>query len=171
MAKPCTPSNGSQPTPIETFNLLPINLHQILEPQTTSLMIHNPHINALVCLILQTGSPIVVQQATTLPSSLISKISHPASYLSPLLMAVPNYLPTKAPQNVFDDGIGSKLGLTEVYYVEGLSLRLLSLTALSCTQNFSALIRNRANAIQLPNNSSHMIVLLHFAMVYETTSP
>ena len=43
-----------------------------------------------------------------------------------------------------DDGLQSILGLTDVYYVEGLSHRLLSLTALSCTQNFSVLIKNRA---------------------------
>jgi hypothetical protein len=91
---------STSPYWIETFNLLPIMLHQILELQTTSLMIHNPHINALVHLILKTGSLIVVQQATTLPSSVISKMSNPAVYLAPLLMAVPNYLPTKAPQNV-----------------------------------------------------------------------
>ena len=54
-----------------------------------------------------------------------------------------------------DDGIRSILGLTDVYYVEGLSHRLLSLTALSCTQNFSVLIRNRATTIQLPNNSTY----------------
>jgi hypothetical protein len=91
---------STNPYWIETFNLLPIMLHQILELQTTSLMIHNPHINALAHLILKTGSLIVAQQATTLPSSVISKMSNPAVYLSPLLMAVPNYLPTKAPQNV-----------------------------------------------------------------------
>jgi hypothetical protein len=54
-----------------------------------------------------------------------------------------------------DDGIHSILGLTDVYYVEGLSHRLLSLTALSCTQNFSILIRNCATTIQLPNNSTY----------------
>jgi hypothetical protein len=54
-----------------------------------------------------------------------------------------------------DDGMKSILGLTDVYYVEGLSHRLLSLTALSCTQNFSVLIHNRATTIQLPNNSTY----------------
>ncbi|KAI2496549.1 Reverse transcriptase (RNA-dependent DNA polymerase) [Fragilaria crotonensis] len=54
-----------------------------------------------------------------------------------------------------DDGLKSILGLTDVYYVEGLSHRLLSLTALSCTQNFSVLIKNRATTIQLPNGSTY----------------
>jgi hypothetical protein len=42
---------------------------------------------------------------------------------------------------MFDD-------LTDVYYVKGLSHRQLYLTALSCTQNFSVLIKNRATTIQ-----------------------
>jgi hypothetical protein len=54
-----------------------------------------------------------------------------------------------------DDGLKSILGLTDVYFVEGLSHRLLSLTALSCTQNFSVLIKNRATTIQLPNGSTY----------------
>ncbi|KAI2491795.1 hypothetical protein MHU86_22763 [Fragilaria crotonensis] len=54
-----------------------------------------------------------------------------------------------------DDGLKSILGLTDVYYVEGLSHRLLSLTTLSCTQNFSVLIKNRATTIQLPNGSTY----------------
>jgi hypothetical protein len=54
-----------------------------------------------------------------------------------------------------DDGIHSIIGLTDVYYVEGLSHHLLSLTALSCTQKFSVLIRNRTTTIQLPNNSTY----------------
>jgi hypothetical protein len=91
---------STNPYWIETINLLPIMLHQTLAPQTTSLMIHYPCINVLVHLILQTGLVIVVQPVTTLPSSVISEMSNPAVYLSPLLMRVPNYLPTKAPQNV-----------------------------------------------------------------------
>jgi hypothetical protein len=40
-----------------------------------------------------------------------------------------------------NDGLKSILGLIDVYYVEGLSHHLLSLTALSCIQNFSVLIK------------------------------
>ena len=60
-----------------------------------------------------------------------------------------------------DDGLQSILGLTDVYYVEGLSHRLLSLTALSCTQNFSVLIKNRATTIQLPNGSTYTWPILN----------
>jgi hypothetical protein len=60
-----------------------------------------------------------------------------------------------------DDGLKSILGLTDVYYVEGLSHRLLFLTALSCTQNFSVLIKNRATTIQLPNGSTYTWPILN----------
>ena len=58
-------------------------------------------------------------------------------------------------QSTTDDGLKSILGLTDVYFVEGLSHRLLSLTALSCAQNFSVLIKNRATTIQFPNGSTY----------------
>jgi hypothetical protein len=60
-----------------------------------------------------------------------------------------------------DDGLKSILGLTDVYYVEGLSHGLLSLTALSCTQDFSVLIKNRATTIQLPNGSTYTWPILN----------
>jgi hypothetical protein len=85
---------------IKTFNLLAITLLPTLEPQTISLMIHNLLINVLAHLILRIGFLTVVQPATTHQFSVTSMMSHPAVYLSPLLMAVLNCLPTKAPQNV-----------------------------------------------------------------------
>lgn len=84
---------------IKTFSLLAITLLPILEPQTISLMTHNLLINVLVHLILQIGFLTVVQPATTHQSSVTFMMSHPAVYLSPLLMAVLSCLPTKAPQN------------------------------------------------------------------------
>jgi hypothetical protein len=60
-----------------------------------------------------------------------------------------------------DDGLKFIVGLTDVYYVEGLSHRLLSLTALSCTQNFRVLIKNRATTIQLPNGSTYTWIILN----------
>ena len=58
------------------------------------------------------------------------------------------------------EGQKSILGLTDVYYVEGLSHRLLSLTAISATQNFTVLIKNRATTICFPNNSTYTWPLL-----------
>ncbi|KAI2490467.1 hypothetical protein MHU86_24090 [Fragilaria crotonensis] len=84
---------------IKTFNLLAITLLPILE-HTISLMTHNLLINVLAHLFLKIGFLTVVQPATTHQSSVTSMMSHPAVYLSPLLMAVLNCLPTKAPQNV-----------------------------------------------------------------------
>ena len=59
-----------------------------------------------------------------------------------------------------DEGQRSILGLTDVYYIEGLSHRLLSLTAISATQNFTVIIRNRATTIQFPNDSKYTWPLL-----------
>ena len=58
------------------------------------------------------------------------------------------------------EGQKSILGLTDVYYIEGLSHRLLSLTAISATQNFTVLIKNRATTICFPNNSTYTWPLL-----------
>jgi hypothetical protein len=55
---------------------------------------------------------------------------------------------------ISDDGQKAVLGLTDVYYVEGLSHRLLSLTAISGTQNFTVLIQNKATTIQFPDEST-----------------
>ncbi len=52
-----------------------------------------------------------------------------------------------------DEGQRSILGLTDVYFIEGLSHPLHSLTAMSATQNFTVIIRNRATTICFPNNS------------------
>ena len=52
-----------------------------------------------------------------------------------------------------DEGQKSILGLTDVYYIEGLSHHLLSLTAISATQNFTVIIKNRATTIRFPNQS------------------
>ncbi len=54
-----------------------------------------------------------------------------------------------------DEGQRSILGLTDVYFIEGLSHRLLSLTAISATQNFAVLIGNHATTICFPNNSKY----------------
>ena len=59
-----------------------------------------------------------------------------------------------------DEGQRSILGLTDVYFIEGLSHRLLSLTAISATQNFTVVIRNRASTICFPNNSKYTLPLL-----------
>ncbi|KAI2496243.1 hypothetical protein MHU86_18247 [Fragilaria crotonensis] len=59
-----------------------------------------------------------------------------------------------------DEGQKSILGLTDVYYIEGLSHRLLSLTTISATQNFTVIIQNRATTIQFPNNSKYTWPLL-----------
>ena len=59
-----------------------------------------------------------------------------------------------------DSGQKAILGLTDVYYVEGLSHRLLSLTAISGTQNFSVLIQNKATTIQFPDDSTFTWPLL-----------
>ena len=59
-----------------------------------------------------------------------------------------------------DDGQKSILGLTDVYYVEGLSHRLLSLTTISGTQNFCVLIKNKATTIQFPDDSTFTWPLL-----------
>ncbi|KAI2491545.1 hypothetical protein MHU86_23022 [Fragilaria crotonensis] len=59
-----------------------------------------------------------------------------------------------------DEGQKSILGLTDVYYIEGLSHRLLSLTNISATQNFTVIIQNRATTIQFPNNSKYTWPLL-----------
>jgi hypothetical protein len=59
-----------------------------------------------------------------------------------------------------DEGQRSILGLTDVYFIEGLSHRLLSLTAISATQNFTVIIRNRATTIRFPNNSKYTWPLL-----------
>jgi hypothetical protein len=59
-----------------------------------------------------------------------------------------------------DRGQRSILGLTDVYFIEGLSHRLLSLTAISATQNFTVIIRNCATTICFPNNSKYTWPLL-----------
>ena len=59
-----------------------------------------------------------------------------------------------------DDGQKSILGLTDVYYVEGLSHRLLSLTAISGTQNFCVIIQNKATTIRFPDDSTFTWPLL-----------
>ena len=59
-----------------------------------------------------------------------------------------------------DNGQKAILGLTDVYFVEGLSHRLLSLTAISGTQNFSVLIQNKATTIQFPDDSTFTWPLL-----------
>ncbi|KAI2498242.1 hypothetical protein MHU86_16269 [Fragilaria crotonensis] len=53
------------------------------------------------------------------------------------------------------EGQKAILGLADVYYIEGLSHRLLSLTAISATQNFTVIIQNRATTIRFPNNSTY----------------
>ena len=53
------------------------------------------------------------------------------------------------------EGQKSILGLVDVYYIEGLSHRLLSLTAISATQNFTIIIQNRATTIGFPNNATY----------------
>ena len=53
------------------------------------------------------------------------------------------------------EGQKSILGLVDVYYIEGLSHRLLSLTAISATQNFTIIIQNRATTIRFPNNATY----------------
>jgi hypothetical protein len=58
------------------------------------------------------------------------------------------------------EGQRSILGLTDVYFIEGLSHRLLSLTAISATQNFTVIIRNCATTICFPNNSKYTWPLL-----------
>ena len=76
------------------------------------------------------------------------------------------------------EGQKSILGLTDVYYIEGLSHRLLSLTAISATQNFTVMIKNRATTICFPNNSTYTWpLLLHelpseqaFSTIANTTS-
>ena len=59
-----------------------------------------------------------------------------------------------------DNGQKSILGLTDVYSVESLSHRLLSLTAISGTQNFTVLIQNKATTIQFPDDSTFTCPLL-----------
>jgi hypothetical protein len=59
-----------------------------------------------------------------------------------------------------DEGQRSILGLHEVYFIEGLSHRLLSQTAISATQNFTVIIRNRATTICNPNKSKYTRPLL-----------
>ena len=58
------------------------------------------------------------------------------------------------------EGEKSILGLTDVYYVEGLSHRLLSLTAISGAQNFTVIIQNRETTIRFPNDSTFTWPLL-----------
>jgi hypothetical protein len=58
------------------------------------------------------------------------------------------------------EGLRSILGLIDVYFIEGLSHRLLSLTVISATQNFTVFIRNRATTICFPNNSKYTWPLL-----------
>jgi hypothetical protein len=60
-----------------------------------------------------------------------------------------------------NNGLKSFLSLTDVYYAEVLSQRLLSLTALSCTQIFNVLFINRASTIQLPNGSTYTWPILN----------
>jgi hypothetical protein len=59
-----------------------------------------------------------------------------------------------------DEGQRSILGLTDVYFIEGFSHYLLSLTAISATQNFTVIIRNCATKICFPNNSKYTWPLL-----------
>ena len=59
-----------------------------------------------------------------------------------------------------DEGQKSILGLTDIYYIEGLSHRLLSLTAISATQNFTVIIKNHATTIRFPNQSKYTWPLL-----------
>ena len=59
-----------------------------------------------------------------------------------------------------DEGQKSILGLIDVYYIEGLSHRLLSLTAISATQSFTAIIKNCATTIRFPNHSKYPWPLL-----------
>jgi hypothetical protein len=54
------------------------------------------------------------------------------------------------------EGQKSILGLgVDVYYIDGLSHRLLSLTAISATENFKIIIQNRATTIRLSKNSTY----------------
>ena len=59
-----------------------------------------------------------------------------------------------------DEGQKSILGLTDVYYIEGLSHYLLSLTAISATQNFTVIIKNCATTICFPDHSKYTWPLL-----------
>ncbi len=53
------------------------------------------------------------------------------------------------------EGQKSILGLVDVYYIEGLSHGLLSLTAISATQNFTIIIQNSATTIRVPKNATY----------------
>jgi hypothetical protein len=59
-----------------------------------------------------------------------------------------------------DEGQRSIFGLTDVCFIECLSHHLLSLTAISATQNFPVVIRNRATTICFPDNSKYTWPLL-----------
>jgi hypothetical protein len=126
----------------------------------------DPHLrtNALVHHSYQIGYLTVAPPATILHSSVTSATFNPAVSPSPLPTAAQNCLTHKGTTECHfttDDGLKSILGLTDVNYVEGLSHRLLSLTALSCTQNFSVFIKNRATTIQLPNGSTYTWPILN----------
>jgi hypothetical protein len=59
-----------------------------------------------------------------------------------------------------DEGQKSILGLQDVYFVEGLSHRLLSLTTVSASQNFTIIIKNCATTILFPDDLTYTWPLL-----------
>jgi hypothetical protein len=112
-------------------------------------------IKSLDCL-LTIGYLIVVPHATIHPFPATFVTLKPATYLFPLQMEPPR----STFKGTSDEGQRSILGLPDVNFIEGLSHRLLSLTAISATQNFTVIIRNRATTICFPNNSKYAWPLL-----------
>jgi hypothetical protein len=134
--------------------------HPTQVPQNSSLMIPFQLIKSVDQLLLTTGYLTVAQHTTIHPFTATFKALEPAS----LAYGTTKISTFKGTTNCYfttDEGQRSILSLTNVY----LSHRLLSLTAISATQNFTVVIRHCATTICFPNNSKYAWPLLLHELV------
>ncbi|KAI2498781.1 hypothetical protein MHU86_15737 [Fragilaria crotonensis] len=140
--------------------------HQTLHPtqaqQNSSLKTPYQHIKDLDHQVLTTGYLTVVPHVIIHPFSATFDVEacHIPVSLADGTTKISTFKGTTDCYFTSDEGQKSILGLTDVYYIEGLSHRLLSLTTISATQNFTVIIQNRATTIQFPNNSKYTWPLL-----------
>jgi hypothetical protein len=121
-------------------------LHQTQVPQHSSLMIPYQLIKSFDHPLLTTGYLIVVPHAITHNLKDVETCHKPVS-LADGTTKISTFKGTTDCYFTTDEGQRSILGLIDVYFIEGLSHRLRSLTAISATQNCTVIIRNCATTI------------------------
>ena len=144
---------------------LPHKPHPTQVPQNSSLMTHYQHIRNLDHGPPTLGNWPPDSGATCHYTPVFSNLQDIETCHIPISLAdgttkISTFKGTTDCYFTTDEGQRSILGLTDVYYIEGLSHRLLSLTAISATQNFTVVTRNRATTISFPNNSKYTWPLL-----------